>query len=51
MVKVAKWSYKVFPHDANYNERTDKENDFFDFDSDQYLQVEALYNECRNGTK
>lgn len=32
MIKKFQWSYKVFSSDSNYNERTDKFNDWFDYD-------------------
>jgi hypothetical protein len=32
--KVPWWSYKVKQGDANYALRTDKINDYFDYDSD-----------------
>ncbi len=41
-----RWAYKVCKRDANYNERTDKANDFFEFDEDQNWQIEMFYQEC-----
>ena len=49
--KVPWWSYKVKHGDANYALRTDKINDYFDFDSDQNFQIELHYQECCSGIK
>ena len=49
--KVPWWSYKVKQGDANYALRTDKINDYFDFDSDQNFQIEQHYQECCSGKK
>jgi len=42
-IQVPQWSFKVFPHDANYHQRQDKANDLFDFDPDQNWQIERHY--------
>eukprot|EP00347_Sterkiella_histriomuscorum_P017154 403350461 len=40
------WSYKVNNGDANYNDRNDKENDWFDYDLHQNSQIEQHYQQC-----
>eukprot|EP00347_Sterkiella_histriomuscorum_P011140 403373605 len=40
------WSYKVNNGDANYNDRHDKENDWFDYDLHQNSQIEQHYQQC-----
>lgn len=41
--EVPLWAYKVFSGDNNYSQRTDKSDDFMDFDPDQSWQIEAHY--------
>eukprot|EP00347_Sterkiella_histriomuscorum_P016158 403354258 len=40
------WSYKFNNGDANYNDRHDKENDWFDYDLHQNNQIEQHYQQC-----
>eukprot|EP00347_Sterkiella_histriomuscorum_P016753 403351985 len=40
------WSYKVNKGDSNYNDRHDKENDWFDYDLHQNSQIEQHYQQC-----
>jgi hypothetical protein len=49
--KLPWWSYKVKKGDNNYEQRTDRKNDFFDFDSDQNFQIELHYKNCCDGFK
>ena len=46
MKEYVKWSYKVYPNDANYNQRIDTANDWFEYDSDQNFQIEMHYQKC-----
>jgi hypothetical protein len=41
--EVPVWGYKVWPSDANYEQRTDRVNDFFELDEDQRKQVEHFF--------
>eukprot|EP00347_Sterkiella_histriomuscorum_P006231 403353563 len=43
---VHQWSYKVFSADANYKDRHDKVNDWFDYDPHQNSQIEQHYQQC-----
>lgn len=45
------WAYKVFKVDENYQTRTNKVNDFMDFDPDQNWQIEKHYQECCKSLK
>ena len=47
--KVGFWSYKVDKADHNYADRTDKVDDWMDFDSDQNFQIEMHYKACCDG--
>ena len=44
-IKIQKnqWSYKVCPHDSNYNIRQDKVNDWCDFEPDYNDKIESFY--------
>lgn len=48
--KIPIWSYKVFPKDNNYSQRSDLVNDFFDYDPDQCFQIENHYQSCLDGS-
>ena len=43
------WAYEVTTNDANYNDRRDKNLDWFLYDWDQNEQIEAFYQEVLLG--
>lgn len=51
VLQAAQWAFKVYPLDASYPKRTDKVNDFQDFDPDQNWQIERHYQDCSTGIK
>ena len=45
--QIGWWSYFVKKDDLNFDDRTDKVDNFMDFDSDQNYQIEMHYLECK----
>lgn len=37
------WAYKIYPDDGNYGSRTDKNQDWIDYDPYVNLQIEQIY--------
>ncbi len=49
VVKAAQWSYRVYPCDSNFRDRTDQKNDYMDYEPDENWEIEAKYQRSCKG--